>query len=105
MFGDFILQIFDLSGITNVPHCYQQTKFSKYPKQRMIGVQNNDIRPFVHTHIENTILHTNQSFDTLKQIWIYTFKIYRKSNDLSRVAQPLNICLLCDYYVFWSLRI
>jgi len=41
----------------------------------MIGVQNNDIRPFVHTHTENTILHTNQSFDTLKQICIYTFKI------------------------------
>jgi hypothetical protein len=96
------LQIFDLSGKTNVPHCYQQTKFSKYPKQRIIGVQNNDIRQFVHTNTENTILHTNQSFDTLKQICIYTFKIQRNSNDLWRVAQPLNICLLCDYYVLWG---
>jgi hypothetical protein len=61
------MQIFDLSGITNVSHCYQQTKFSKYLTQRIIGVQNNDIRPFVHTNTENTILHTNQSFDTLKQ--------------------------------------
>jgi hypothetical protein len=57
-------------GITNVSHCYQQNFFSKYLTQRIIGVQNNDIRPFVHTNTENTILHTNQRF-FLKDMHLY----------------------------------
>jgi hypothetical protein len=52
-FVDFILEIFELSGISNVGNCYQQIKFSKYLKKRIIE----DIRPTVHANTENTILH------------------------------------------------
>ena len=67
-FVDFILEIFELSGISNVGNCYQQIKFSKYQKQRIIE----EIRQTVHANTESTILHTNQSF--FKRIYICTFK-------------------------------
>jgi hypothetical protein len=54
------LEIFELSGISNVGNCYQQIKFSKYQKKRIIE----DIRPTVDANTENTILHTKQRFRT-----------------------------------------
>jgi hypothetical protein len=55
MYMDFILEIFELSGMSNVGNCYQQIKFSKYLSKQIIE----DIRPTVHANTENTILHTN----------------------------------------------
>ena len=88
---DFKLEIFKLSGINNVENCYQQNNFSKYLKKRIIGVQDNDIRKTLHTNTDNSMLLINQSFDTLKRICIYTFKIQRHSIGISKVAHPLNI--------------
>ena len=57
-FVDFILEIFELSGMSNVGNWYQQIKFSKDLNKQIIE----DIRPTVDANTENTILHTNQSF-------------------------------------------
>ena len=45
-FVDFILEIFEFFGISNVGNCYQEVKFSKCLKKRIIE----DIRPTVHAN-------------------------------------------------------
>ena len=89
-FVDFILEIFELSGISNVGNCYQQIKFSKYLKKRIIE----DIRPTVHANTENTILHSKQSFFLKGYAFVHLrFNVFQ-INYISTVAQQLNMCLL-----------
>ena len=85
-FDDFILEIF---WINNVDSCYQQTKFSKYPKKLIIITKIQKILYYILIRV--LTLWTGYALYTCK---IERHEIFISTEPCTTVAQPLNICLL-----------